>query len=722
MGDKILNRLFLALFLLAAACQSPDQNINGSKGIPVYEKLKLVYPNGYPDSSVFDEYHAVQVSDSYRWLEDYSNNASRWVNAQQALTEQYFDQVPLRRRLENRLEKYWDYERFSLPIKRGDRFFFSQNDGLQQQDLVVQLDDPEGTPKVLIDPNQFGKDVVLQNFKASNDGTKMAYQYGEDGSSWRNIKIINLETQETYPEVLAGVKFSCISWFGDGFFYARFNLNQVNDDILTKNKFHQLFYHKLGTSQEEDEMVFADRHSPYSMIDATTTQDEHFLVLKIKKNTLGNSFWFKDLTKEDSEFQILEGGYDYEYTLIDNVGDNFLIKTNYKAPKGRMILVNANQPDEAYWQELIPETNEVLQTAELVNNKMIACYLKETYSVVKVYDMNGGFIGNLDMPEKGKVKCFEGERDDPLAFFGFSTLTKPMATYSVDVDAMKIKPFRIPKVSFEVKGYKTEQVWFKSHDGTNIPMYIVHKKGLKLDGNRKTLLVVNGGLGQKLLPQFNPTGLHLLPHVLENDGVCAVVNVRGGIELGKQWQLNGIQTKKENSIKDFQAATEYLITHGITNPNKLAVYGKENGALIAAASFIQRPDLFKVVIAEDGIFDMMRYDQFSTGWSWAAEFGSIESKRNFEHLYGYSPVHNVVNQEYPAILLLTGRQNDVVPALHSYKLLASLQRFQKGENPVLLSVDDDGYSNYLTALDNKIRRAADVIAFMDYNLDERLPQ
>ena len=720
---EINTKIYLVvLVLIGFACQNNDQTVNGRRGVKVFEKINLIYPNGFPDSSVSDEYHAVQVSDSYRWLENTTTpNAARWVGTQQTITEQYLSQISNRNRLKSAIEKYWNYERFSLPIKRGEAHYMHENTGLQQQDVVYRYHDIlDDRSEVILDPNDFPEGVMLEDYKVSKDGTKIAYQVSNDASSWRQIRVKNLETGQMYPDLIEGVKFSCISWVENGFFYSRYR--NIPEDRNQKDKFHQLYYHQLGTNQDDDEMVFADRHNPYSIIDAATTDDMRFLILKIKKNTLGNAFWFKKLDEPYGAFSILNDDYRYEFKLIDNFGDNLLIKTNYKAPRGRMILVNVNQPQEAYWQEVIPEGKEVLQTGELVNDRIVACYLRETYSVVKVYDLSGNFVGNLKMPEKGKVKCFEGERDENLAFFGFSTLTKPMSIYSVDVDQMKIRPFKTPKVAFPADGYKTRQVWFDSYDGTRIPMYLVHKEGLEIDGNRPTLMVVNGGLGQKLLPQFNPTGLNLLPYILEQNGVCAVVNVRGGLEMGKRWQTNGIGTKKQNAIRDFQAAAEYLISSGITAPSRLAVYGKENGAMIAGACMIKQPELFKVVIAEDGIFDMIRYNQYALGWAWQDEYGDVGKAENFQTLYGYSPVHNTERKRYPATMLISGTRNDVVAPMHTYKFLAGLQHAQQGDSPILLSSDEDGYAGYARYMSNKIDRASDVIAFLNYNFEENLSQ
>lgn len=712
--------LSLTLFFLGCS-ESPSEN-TVNKGIPVYEKTKLVYPNSYPDSAVHEKFNAVTVSDNYRWLEHFSSNSGRWVSQQQSTTNNYFDGNPFRRGMEDRIKKYWDYERYTLPVRRGGKYFYQQNNGLQQQDVLLALDDPFGQPYPVLDPNKFNRGEILQNAKVSKDGKKVAYQVSSDGSSWRTVRIRDLTSGMDLEEKLIGVKHSCISWAGDGFFYSRYDKSALKNPLSEKDKFHQVFYHKLGTLQDEDEMIFADRHNPFSILDVMTTSDEKFLAIKIFKNTLGNAFWFKNLEEENSELTLLNDRYDYEFYLIDNIGDNLLIKTNYQAPKGRLILVNSKNPEEKYWQEIVAEDTEVLQTAELVNDKIVACYLYQTYSVVKVFDLEGNFTGILDLPEKGKVKCFEGERDQNLAFFGFSTLTKPMSLYSVNMNEMSIKPFRSPKVAFEVEKYESKLEWFKSYDGEKIPIYIVHRKGKSLDGESPALLVVDGGLGDKTVPEFNPTGLNLFHYILEKDGVCALVCVRGGKELGMQWQLKGIKNFKQNSIDDFQAAAEYLIKERYTSAKHLAVFGRKNGGMIVGASLTQRPDLFGVVIAEDGIFDMLRYQEYSIGWQWSEEFGKQSDHTSFEHLFAYSPVHNIEPDDFPPTILVAGKQNDIVLPFHTYKFLAGLQQRQQSEHPVILSLDDNGDTKNITYLDHQINRAADILAFLEFNLEGKLPR
>ena len=687
--------------------------------MPVREELSLVYPDAVVDSSAVEEFHAVLVSDPYRPLERYNDNSGEWISQQQSITRQFFDYVPQRRQMERELERYWDYERFTLPIRRGNSYFYFVNEGLQPQDVLMRFAEPTGEGAVALDPNGFPRGQVLQNAKVSKDGTKVAYQVSSDGSSWRVIRVRDLETGKDLEDELIGVKHSCLAWHGAGFFYSRYDRNSVNGGFARTDKFHQVFYHRLGTSQDEDEMVFADRHNPYALLDVHTTSDEKFLTIKILSNTLGNSLWYRDLSKEDGELVLLTDEDEYEFDLIDNVGENLLIKTNYRASNGRIVLVNSGNPSERFWEELIPETEEVLQTAELVSNRVVACYLRDTYSQVKVFEEDGNFVGELAMPEKGKVKCFEGERGEDLAYFGFSTLTKPMSLYSVNVREMSIEPYRTAKVAFDVEGYSVKQQWFESYDGAEVSMYIVHKENLKLNGQHPTLMVVNGGLGQKLLPQFNPTGLHLLPYLLEREGIGVLVNVRGGKEMGRAWQIDGIRSRKQNAIDDFQAAAEYLIANNYTSSDRLAVFGRENGGLIVGSSLIQRPDLFRAVIAEDGIFDMLRFQQFSIGWYWKSEFGNTQDGKSFDYLYAYSPMHNIDRQSYPATLFVTGKENDMVVPLHSYKFMAGLQRQQEAGHPMLLSVHNDGYSGNRTPLRNKIKRSADILAFLEYNLQEQ---
>ena len=714
--------LFLVLVGLSA-CDNSGSYENRSNS-PEVKPIKVTYPENAPDTSVTEQYHTVIVSDSYRWLEEYSSNTGHWLAEQTSISQNYFDKVDLHRVLQKSVRKYWDYERFSLPVKKGDYYFYTKNDGLQQQDVWYRMLGDKGRSEKVLDPNRLRNGEVLQDVKPSGNGKYLAYQVAENGSSWRKIKVKDLENERILSDELDGVKHSCVAWRGDGFYYARYDIQAKKKRLGSKDIFHELYYHKLGTPQSEDKMIFADRQNPYSIIDVTTTQDEEYLVMKIKKNTLGNAFWFKKLNEEeDQEFKVGTSSYDYEYRLIDNIGSNLLLKTNYQAPKGRLVLVNANQPSPENWKEVIPESSEVMQSVELVNNKIVACYLKETYSVAKVYNTDGSFLGKLKLPEKGKVKCFEGEKDDNLAFFGFSTLTKPMSIYAVDVNKMAIRPYWQPEAAVQLDGYDIKLTKVPNNDGLEVPMYTVHKKGITLDGNHPTLLVVNGGLEEQLLPEFNPTGLNLLPFIVENGGVFAMVNVRGGKEMGRDWQLAGLNRNKQNGVEDFKAAAKYLINNNYSNPEKLALFGRGNGGLIAGATTIQEPDLCKVLITEDGVFDALRYDKFSIGWMWKKEYGDCQKELFFNNMFAYSPVHNISSQSYPASLIYAGQQNDIIVPWHSYKFVAQLQTHQQGDTPILLQTDNDGYAvENITKLNNRIQRSVDILAFMYYNLEGKLLQ
>ena len=711
---------FLLLFLSLLACDTGNSYRNTPSEAQA-KPIKVIYPENAPDTSVVEKYHAVNVSDSYRWLESYSSNTGRWLAEQNSLSSQYFDQIDLHEVLQKEARKYWDYERFSLPIKKGGYYFYAKNDGLQQQDIWYRIKGAQGKIQEILDPNDLRNGQILQDAKPSGNGRFLAFQVADNGSSWRKIKIKDLENERMLSDEIDGVKHSCVAWHGEGFYYARYDQKAKNKRLGSKDLFHQLYYHKLGTPQAEDEMIFADRSNPYSIVDIHTTHDEQFLIMEVKKNTLGNAFWFKKLDDENAEFKVGAAPYDYEYHIIDNVGENFLIKTTFGAPKGRLIMMNANAPNPDNWQEIIPESEDVMQSVELVNNKIVACFLRKTYSVAKVYSTSGEYIGNLNLPEKGKVNCFEGEKDENLAFFGFSTLTKPMSVYAVDVDQMNIRPYWQPKAAVRLDGYTIELVPVPNSDGIKVPMYVVHRKGLPRDGNQPTLLVVNGGLEEQLLPEFNPTGLNLLPFIVENGGIFAMVNVRGGKELGRNWQLAGMSYRKQKGIEDFKAAAQYLFNNNYSNKDKLAIYGRGNGGLIAGAAAVQQPEMIKVLITEDGIFDALRYDKFSIGWMWKREFGDCQDKKNFDNMYSYSPIHNIVDHSFPASLVIAGQQNDIIVPWHSYKFVAELQTHQQGDAPILLQTDNDGYIvENITNLDNRIQRSVDILAFMYYNLEGQL--
>lgn len=724
---------FVLLTTLFWACDSSSSpSKRGIESTPRPVKVDLDYPETAPDTSVIEQYHTVPVADSYRWLEDFSPRTGNWLAEQNSLSDRYFDKIDLHRVLQKSVRKYWNYERFTLPKKKGEYYFFVRNSGLQKQDVWYRRKGINGSEEEVLNPNRFRNGEIVQDASPSPDGRYLAYQISDNGLSWRRIKIEDLENRRTLGDELEGVKFAKISWWRDGFFYVRYDLQSKNKPIGSKDVFHQLYYHQLGTPQSEDKMIFADRQNPHSILNTQITPDGQFLILYIKKNTLGNAFWFLRLNDPDAEFQIGAPFYDYDFQLIDNIGDNLLMKTNYQAPMGRLVLINVNQPAPEYWQEVIPESKDVMQKVEFVNNKIVACYLRDTYSVAKVYNPEGKYIGNLKLPERGKVKCFEGDKDENLAFFGFSTLTKPQSVYSVHVDKMVIRPYLQPEASVQMTDCEIEFTKFPSSDGEMVPMYLVYQKGLERNGANPTLLVVNGGLEEQLLPKFNPTGLNLMPFIVENGGVVAMVNIRGGKELGRNWQLAGLNHNKRDGVEDFKMAAKFLIANKYSSRDKLAIYGRGNGGLIAGALAVQEPDLCKVLVTEDGIFDALRYDKFSIGWMWKKEYGDSQNKRFFDDLYAYSPVHNIQDQSFPASLIIAGQQNDIIVPFHSYKFTAELQTHQIGEAPILLhtyeagngfkSITDNAayFHQNVEVLDNRIQRSVDILAFMYYNLQGQL--
>lgn len=712
----------ISLLLTICACEELAKQLNESSTNPnamTFKPITVNYPETFKDTTVIDDYFGKKVSDPYRWLEDDdAPETTDWVKRENATTSEYLSQIPFRTAIRKRLEALWNYERFSPPSKKGGKYYFSKNDGLQNQSVLYVQNDLNVPASVVLDPNQFSDDgtASLGGMSFSKNGRYLAYEISEGGSDWRTIKVLDLTTKETLSDEIKWVKFSQIAWFKEGFFYSRYPTPEAGAELSGRSEFQQVHYHKLGTDQSEDELVFTDRANPYRGFFASTTEDERFLILNMWESTSGNALYFKDLTVEGSDFVPVIEDFTNDFTVIDNVEDNLLVLTNHKAPNGKLISVHTSKPEMDYWQTIISENENVLQQVQLLGGKIMASYIANASSKVEAFSLEGAPLGELALPGIGTVGGLRGSRDSDEAFYEFTSFTQPATIYRLELEALQSTLFKAPNTAFDPSLYTTKQVWYKSHDGTKIPMFVIHKKELKFDGQRPTLLYGYGGFNISILPQYNITRLNLGLSFLENNGILAIANIRGGGEFGKKWHQAGTKSQKQNVFNDFHAAAEYLINENYTSSEKLTIYGRSNGGLLVGACMTQRPDLYAVALPAVGVLDMLRYQEFTIGRAWSSDYGLSENDKEFDHLIQYSPLHNAVPAKYPATMITTADHDDRVVPAHSFKFAAALQENQRGDEPVLIRVETSAGHGAGKPVSKSIDEAADILAFSFYNL------
>ncbi len=708
----------IVAIILFSACELP--NNEATQDITFDPKpIPVQYPQTRQDS-VTDDYHGHQVADPFRWLEDdQAADTKDWVKSQNRTTFSYLDQIPYRDAIEERLEKLWNYERYGTPFKKGEKYYFFKNNGLQNQSVLYVQDDLEGEAQLVLDPNQLSEDgtASLGGISISKDGRYLAYEVSEGGSDWRTIKVRDLEKGTDLSDEVKWVKFSNTAWHGDGFFYSRYPEPTEGEELSGRSAFQQVYFHKVGTPQSEDALIFADRAHPNRGFFANTTDDERFLVINVWESTSGNALYFKDLS-QNSEFVPVVETFDSDFNFVEGLDSRILIMTNYKADNNRLIAISTTRPEENYWEEIIPEASDKLQSVSLVGGKIVANYIHRASSKISVFNYRGQSQGTIALPGIGTAGAFSGKKKEPLAFYSFTSITQPTTIYSIDMNTLSSKVFKQPSIDFDSDAYVTRQLPYKSKDGTEVLMFVVHKKGLKLDGQRPTMLYGYGGFDISILPQFNLTRLNMAPILLENDGVFAVANIRGGGEFGKQWHLAGTKAQKQNVFNDFHAAAEFLIDQGYTSSDKLAIYGRSNGGLLVGACMTQRPDLYKVALPAVGVLDMLRYHEFTIGRAWATDYGLSENPEEFDFLYAYSPLHNVRSTKYPATMVTTADHDDRVVPAHSFKFAAALQAQQQGEAPVLIRVETSAGHGAGKPTSKRIEEAADILGFTFYNFGE----
>ena len=680
---------------------------------------KLQYPNTRRVDHV-DTYFGVKVPDPYRWLED--DNAPetmKWVEAENKVTFKYLGKIPFRSKIKARLEKLFNYPRYGAPFRNGRHFFFSKNDGLQNQSVLYMQKGLEGTPELLIDPNTFSADSTSQlaEFALSKDGKYFAYGISQGGSDWRDVHVMEIAGRKTLPDLLKWVKVSDLAWQGNGFYYSRYDAPAQGKELTSSNDDHKVYYHRIGSPQAEDELVYQDKTNPQRFHQVQTTEDERFAILYISdrgKGKEGEALFVRDAAKTDKKWipLIPEIGDDHYYA-IDNIGAKFLIQTNRKAPNWKVVLIDPKKPEEKNWKVVLPEKPEPLQSVGTAGGKLFASYLKDVTTRAYVYDLTGKLENEIKLPGLGTASGFGGRHDDKFIFYTFQSFNVPPSIYRYDIATRRSTLFRMPEIpDFKSTDYETKQVFYTSKDGTRVPMFLVHKKGLKLDGNNPTLLYGYGGFSNTIPPSFSPLRLALL----EQGVIYASANIRGGAEYGEKWHEAGTKLKKQNVFDDFIAAAEYLIAKKYTSSTRLAVQGASNGGLLVGALANQRPDLVKVVIQQAGVMDMLRFHKFTIGWNWVADYGSSDNEAEFKVLRAYSPIHNIKKgTKYPATFITTADHDDRVVPAHSFKYAAALQHGQGGDNPVLIRIDTkSGHGASNTA--KTIEQAADIDSFLLWSL------
>ncbi len=637
-----------------------------------------------------DNYHGTKISDPYRWLENPDSDESRaWIDAENKLTFGFLEKIPERAKIEERLTKLWNYEKYSTPFKEGGRYFYFKNDGLQNQSVMYTIESLNDQPRVLFDPNTLTKDgtVALSSLAVSHDGRHLAYGLSTSGSDWTDWKVRDIATGKDLTDHLKWVKFSGASWTkdGKGFFYSRYDEPNEKTKLEDVNYFQKLYYHRLGTPQSEDVLIYERKDQKEWGFIGDVTEDGAYLIVNVWQGTdPKNRIFYKDLQKSDAQVVELISELEAAYTFIGNDGPLFWFRTDLDATRGRVIAIDTLNPDRKNWKELIPQARETLEGVSLVGDHFIASYLKDARTQIKLFDLKGKFVREVELPGIGTAAGFGGKRKDAETFYAFTGFTAPATVYRYDLKTGKSTIYRQPKVDFKPNDYETKQVFYKSKDGTRVPMFITHKKGLKLDGNNPTYLYGYGGFSVSLTPAFSIANLVWM----EMGGVFAQPNLRGGGEYGEEWHLAGTKSKKQNVFDDFIAAAEWLIANKYTSTPKLAIGGGSNGGLLVGASITQRPDLFGAALPQVGVMDMLRFQKFTIGWAWVSDYGSSDNPGEFKALYAYSPLHNIKpGMKYPATFITTADHDDRVVPAHSFKFAATLQAAQAGPAPVLIRIE-----------------------------------
>ena len=664
-----------------------------------------------------DDYHGTKVTDPYRWLEDdHSLETKAWVMQENAITEKYMITIPFRDTLKARMTQLWKFVSYGVPFKCGKSYFYYRHDGVQNQPVLFYLKSLEFVPYAYFDPNKISEKgtTAITKTTPSPDGNYLAFQVSEAGSDWNVIRLKDVKSMKSLPEIITGIKFSNIAWYKNGFYYSRYeskgNLNAINE-------FHKIYYHTLNTNQDQDVLIWEDKEHPKRNFSAEVTEDQRFLVISGSESTSGNSVYFQDLLISDSKPTAIVKGFDHDFDLLGNNGDRLLFLTNHKASRNKIISIDSKNFSENNWKDLLAEQRDILKSASLGYKNIITHYMKDASSHLYVFDMNGLKPYEIPLTGFGTIESISASQSDSNMFFNYTTFTAPSTVYRYNLKNTQLGVQFKSQLPYKSEDFETKQVFYTSKDGTKIPMFLVHKKGIVPNGDLPTLLFGYGGFNISKTPEFKVERLVFL----EQGGLLAVPNLRGGGEYGSDWHEAGTKEKKQNVFDDFIASAEYLIKEKYTNSNRLAISGRSNGGLLVGAVMTQRPELFKVALPAVGVMDMLRFQKFTIGWAWTADFGSSENAEEFKALYKYSPLHNISSGvNYPATMITTADHDDRVVPGHSFKFAAQLQEYHKGENPVLIRVDVDAGHGSGKPTGKLIDEQSDIFAFLFYNLGMKL--
>lgn len=672
----------------------------------------------YPTTQVvkqIDDYHGTKIADPYRWLEDDNSKETKtWVENENKTTEKYLNSIPNRSQIKERLTALWNFNKMSIPYKKGKRYFSFRNDGLQNQAVFCLQNSLLDNPDVILDPNTLSKDgtISLNNTSISKDGNYLAYSLSHAGSDWEEIHVKDINTKQDLPDIIKWVKFSDIAWKGNGFYYSRYNEPSSIKALTEKNEFHKIYYHKLGTSQDKDLLIFEDTKHPNRNFAAQTTQDENYLIIYGSETTSGQSLAIKDLINPQASLIQIINDFDHEYGVIENIGNQFYVLTNYQAPNYRLMKINLNNPQVERWENILDEKGELLLGVTFCGNKLISNYLKDVSSKLYLHQLNGKVEKEISLPGLCKVNAVNSSREDNFAFYSTVSFISPEEIYYYDAKTGTSKRIFKPNCAFKSSEYETKQVFYTSKDGTKIPMFITHKKGIELNGNHPCFVFGYGGFNISLTPEFRIDRTLFL----EAGGIYCVPNIRGGGEYGETWHTEGTKCKKQNVFDDFIAACDYLVENKYTSHEKLAIHGRSNGGLLIGAVMTQRPDIAKVALPTVGVLDMLRFHLFTIGRAWTVDYGCSENPDEFKCLLKYSPLHNVKNAQYPATMILTGDHDDRVVPAHSFKFAATLQAHNQSANPILIRVDVNAGHGAGKPTTKQIEEFADLWSFVFYNL------
>ena len=681
------------------------------------------YPETRKDT-VVDDYFGTLVADPYRWLEnDTSAETAQWVKEQNEVTYDYLSHIPFRNALKDRLTELVNYERYGMPSKKHGRYIYSKNDGLQNQNVIYMQETLDGEPTVLLDPNALSDDgtVSLGGISFDKDGKYMAYTIQRSGSDWVEIYVKDMETLELLPDHIEWAKFTGASWYKDGFFYAAYDRPTEGKEFSNVNENHKIYYHKLGTPQEQDELFYSNPAQPRYFHQVDLTEDEHYMFLFESGQGAGSTLWIRDMEDPNGKFVQIADDMDYQYMPIDVIDDVLYIFTNYNAPKGRICRVSAKAPQMENWVDVIPESENVIAGISLAKGKMIVTYDQDASNHAYVYTMDGKQLHEIALPTYGAVG-FSSKYEEPEVFYAFTSFAFPTTIYQYNIDDNTSTVFRAPAIDFKSDDFVTEQVFVDSKDGTKVPMFLTYKKGMQKDGTNPTFLYGYGGFNITLNPGFSTSRLPFL----ENGGIYAQMNLRGGNEYGEDWHIAGTKLQKQNVFDDCIACAEYLIKNNYTSPKYLALNGGSNGGLLVGAVVNQRPDLFAVAVPQVGVMDMLRYHLFTIGWNWASDYGTSEDdEAMFKALYAYSPLHTVQSGEnvhYPAIMVTTADHDDRVVPAHSFKYAAALQAAQTGDQPKIIRIDTKAGHGGGKPISKVLEEQADIYSFILYNMGVNYPK